>query len=276
MIWSHLRNALALLLLITCRTPSSISQESSTLDTAATLTEIRDAIDWSKLPLPAGAKPGRIGLSMYSLEVSGNFQELTAFFQKNLPSAGWKEDQTPIPGIDQKSFLFLNFDKGGIRLSISGYRLDPAGPVSITISNLGNVDLRKLAKPADAKFLNNGRSVALYTTASSPEQAADFCRKALEKNGWKEAPADSAIFFAKQGRILLRFLQNAMEISVISAKNASSLTEVTISSGVRKTFDASEVRKVLTPKAVAVAANEKEYLALLDLRKLPLIKDAKK
>jgi hypothetical protein len=252
------------------------AQEGDNISRPATLAEIRDAIDWSKIPKPDGALPGRNGLSTCSYKAPGTFLEVAAFFRKQLPVLGWKEDTTPIPGVDQKEYLYLSFDKGGMRLSVNGYRSEPSAPMVITLSNGGNVDLRTFRKPADAKFRSNSRLAAFFTTAARPEDAADYCRKAIVEKGWHEVPADSAKFFAKEGRIVLRFLQNAMEIGVVASRNGANETEVTLTSQVRYRLPASEVRETLTPKEIPGPASEKEYLAVLDLRNFPLMKDAKK
>jgi hypothetical protein len=82
--------------------------------------------------------------------------------------------------------------------------------------------------------------------------------------------------FAKEGRIVLRFLLNAMEIGVVASKNMAGETEVTLSSRVRYKFEASAIREALTPKEIPAPATGKDYLSVLDLRRFPLMKDAKK
>jgi hypothetical protein len=242
----------------------------------ASLPEIRDTIDWTKVSLPEGSAPGRKGLSSYALEAPGTFAEAAAFFRKTLPELGWREDPNPVPGIDQKDYLYLIFEKAPMYLTVNGYRANPKGPMTIFLTNWGNVDVRQLPKPADAKFRSNGRFAAMYATGTSPADATDFCRKALVERGWKEVPADSAKFFAKEGRIVLRFLQNAMEVGVVAAKNPAGETEVTLSANVRRTFDASDVREHLAPRDIPPPATITDYLAVIDLREFPLMKDARK
>ena len=242
----------------------------------ATLAQIRDVIDWSKIPQPPGSQAARAGLSICSYKAPGTFLEAATFFRTNLPTLGWKEDATPIPGVDQQAYLYLTFDKGDMRLSINGFRADPKAPMTVTLSNNGNVDIRDIPKPADANFRSNGRLAAFFTTGSKPEVAADFCRKSLLERGWHEVPDQSAKFFAKEARIVLRFLQNAMEIGVVASKNDAGQTEVTISSHVRYKFAAGEVRKALTPEEIPTPASIKDYVAVLDLRSLPLMPGARK
>ena len=242
----------------------------------AMLAEIRDAIDWSKMPKPPGAQSSRSGLSTCTYQAPGTFLEVATFFRNNMPALGWKEDATPIPGVDQKESLYLTFDKGGMRLSINGYRSEPNVPMTITVSNNGNVDIRTIPKPADAKFQSNGQVAAFFTTGNKPEEAADFCRKGILNRGWKEVPDESAKFFAKEGRFVLRFIQNAMEIGVVASRNMAGQTEVSLTAHVKYKFDPSEIRKVLRIKDLSIPANEKEYLSVLDLRTFPLMKQARK
>jgi hypothetical protein len=244
--------------------------------TPATLAEIRDAIDWSKMPKPPGAQAGRTGLATSSYKAIGTFSDAATFFRKSLPELGWKEDTTAIPGVDQKDYLYLTFDKGDMRLSINGYRAEPGGPMSIIVTNNGNADIRTFPKPADAQFRSNGKVAAFFTTGSKPEDAAEFCRKGILERGWKEVPDASAKALAKEGRIILRFLKNAMELSVVASKNMAGQTEVSISSHVRYKLEASEIRKALTSAEIPSPASEPEYLAVLDLRNFPLLKDARK
>jgi hypothetical protein len=241
----------------------------------ATLPEIRDAVDWAKIPRPNGWLPGRDGLSLCTFDAPGTFQEAATFFRKSLSDAGWREDALPA-GVDQKQYLYLTFQKGNTYLVINGYRPSPEAFMTIALTNAGNVDLREYPKPGDAKFLSNGRLAAIYTTGATPQDATEFHRKALTERGWKEVPAESAKFFAKEGRIVLRFLQNAMEIGVVSAKNMTGETEVTLTSQVRHEFDPGDVREYLTPKAIPAPPTIDDYLAVIDLRKFPLMKDASK
>jgi hypothetical protein len=240
----------------------------------ATLARVRDAVDWTKLPRPDGARPGRNGFSLCTFRAPGTFAEVAEFFRTSLRDLGWREES--VPGVDQKSYLYLSFQKGEMSLSINGYRTDPKALMAIFLTNGGNVDVRQIPKPADAKFRSNLRSSAFYTTAAAPADAGDFCRKALLDRNWKEVPADSAKFFAKEGRIVLRFLQNAMEIGVVVSKNMAGETEVTLFSKVRQTFDARDVRDVLTPAEVPVPPTVDDYVAVIDLREFPLMNDATK
>jgi hypothetical protein len=244
-------------------------------ETPATLQEIKASIDWTKVPLLPGAENVRHRFSTSTLKAPGTFLDAAGFYRKALPTIGWIEDETPIPGVDQKDYLALFFDKGDMRLQVSGYRTEPTGPMTITLSLSGNVDAKTFPKPADAKVRTESRTFQFYTTAAKPEDAADFCRKAIVAKGWNEVKADSADFFAKEGRIVLRFLKNAMEIGVVAAKTKDETTEVSLSTSIRNTFEPKDVKAALTAKEIPTPPTVTDYVAVLDLRKFTKMASAK-
>jgi len=242
----------------------------------ATIAEIKNAIDWAKVPKLPGATKISTELSYSSYDAPGTFLEAAEFYRKNLPGLGWVEDTTPIPGVDQKSYLYVDFDKGGMRLSISGYRAKPDGPMTITLTNSGNVDLRTYPRPAGVKAKNDNRSAVIFTTDMKPNEVADFCKKEMKAKGWKEGHDDSAEFHAKEGRTILRFLCNAMEITVVIYKNKEGQTETTYTVSVSHEMKQDDVAEAITGKTIATPASFKEIVAVLDLTKMPRMEKAEK
>lgn len=242
----------------------------------ATIAEIKNAIEWTKVPKMPGATKISTQLSFSSYDAPGTFLEAAEFYRKNLPALGWVEDTTPIPGIDQKSYLYAVFDKGGIRLNISGYRAKPDGPMTITLTNSGNVDLRTYPRPAGVKVKSDYRTAVIFTTDMKPSEVADYCKKELKAKGWKEGHDDSAEFHAKEGRTILRFLCNAMEITVVIYKNKEGQTETTYTVSVSHEMKQDDVAEAITGKKIATPATYQEVVALLDLTKLPRMEKAEK
>ncbi len=242
----------------------------------ATITEIKNAIDWAKMPKMPGATKISTELSYSSYDAPGTYLEAAEFYRKNLPALGWVEDSTPIPGVDQKSYLYVAFDKNGMRLNITGYRAKPDGPMSINLTNAGNVDLRTYPRPAGAKVKNDSRSAVIFTTDMKPSEVADFCKKEMKAKGWKEGHDDSAEFHAKEGRTILRFLCNAMEITVVIYKNKEGQTETTYTVSVSHEMKQDDVAEAITGKMMARPAMYKEIVAVLDLTKMPRMEKAEK
>lgn len=237
----------------------------------ATVKEIKETIDWTKAPKLPEARKVNITLSMLTYDAPGTFLQAAEFYRKALPTLGWKEDTTPIPGVDQKDYLSLSFDKGPMRLSVSGYRPDPKAPMTITLFNTGNVDVRTLPRTVDAKTKSDYRTAVVYTSQLKQSDIAEFCKKSISALGWKESPDDSAEFHAKEGRTVLRFLYNAMELTVVIYQNKEGQREITYSTHVQFDLKPEEVNEVMAGNAPAVAkpTTLKEAVEVIDITKLP-------
>jgi hypothetical protein len=170
----------------------------------------------------------------------------------------------------------VQFDKGGMHLSISGYKDQTSGLNQITMQNSGNVDTRKLPKLPGAQFKHDLRTSQYYFTTAKPEVVSAFYRKELPPLGWRESEDYSAKFHAKEGRTILHFLQNAMEINMTVWVNKEGQTEVTCFSMVRHSFEPELVKAVFCAKEIPAPAEFSEYLKVIDMRKLPLMDKAQK
>ena len=240
----------------------------------ATVAELRAAVDWATFPLPPGATDVRHRFASSTYKAPGTFADAAAFFRKAVPPLGWVEGP-PTPGIDQNAYLYLDFAKGPMRLAVNGYRIEPTGPMTVTVSLLGNVDVRTFPRPADAAPRTQQPTAVMYATVAAPADAAKFCADGVRARGWRETPATGAAMLAKEGRIVQRFVQNGMEVGVVAAKEADGKTMVTCHTSVRHTFDPADVR-ALAAKDVPPLPTLKDYTAVLDLRQFPLMPGAKK
>jgi hypothetical protein len=242
----------------------------------ATLAEIIQSIDWDKLPRPEGADRVHGSVSLLSYTVPLTFAQAGEFYRKSLPPLGWAEDKEVLQGVDANQSLYAAFDKGDVRLVVTGYKTDPNAPLTVTLMNAGNVDARKLPQSADAKPRTSLRTAIIYTTAEKPDAVAQFSREKFKEQGWQETPVAGAKMLAKEGRTILRFIQNAMETTVVITVNKDGQTEVTLSPHVRNTFDPADVRAHCAPKDVTTPAKLKDALEVLDIRKLPRLPNSEK
>jgi hypothetical protein len=243
--------------------------------TPATVAELRACIDWVNMPRLPGATAVRHRFASSTYQAPGSFADAAAFFRTALPPIGWAVD-APAPGVDQKDYLSLGFTKGTLRLGVSGYRPDPAGPMTVTVSLGGNVNVRSFPRPADATLTVEQPAVVMFTTAAKPADAAQACRTGIVGLGWREVPAESAKFFAKEGRVVLRFLRNGIEVGVVAATTPDGKTQVTVHTQVRQTFDPADVRAALAAKDIPAPATLTDALAVLDLRTFPRLPMAAK
>jgi hypothetical protein len=261
------------LLLCSFLTSSAPAQEMP-----ATLEQVRKAVDWPQLPKPEDASRFACGLSNCSFATKLSFSQVAEFFAKALPPLGWVEDKEPIPGVNasRKDYLSMQFDKDGMYLGISGYKDQMSGLNQIMIQNSGNVDVRKLPKFPGAQFKNDLRASQYYFTASKPEEVAAFYRKELPPLNWREVEDYSAKFHAKEGRTILHFVQNAMEINMTIWINKDKQTEATCFSSARHSFEPEQIKEVFCAKEMATPAKLKDCLEVIDMRKLPLMDKAQK
>lgn len=244
--------------------------------TPATIADIQQCVSWGKIPQIEGAHNIRYDFSTMRLKAPGTFSDAAAFYRKSLSTVGWAEDATPVPGVDQKDYLYLGFEKNGMRMGINGYRSDPKGPMTITFSINGNVNAKLLPKMADAKIVTDQPTAVFYHSDSKPEAVAAFCKKEIAVKGWTEVEEETAKFHAKEGRTILKFVNNAMQIGVTISKLPEGKTQVTYYTSVRHAFDPADVKKQFTPAMIAVPPTPKEYIAVLDLKSFPQLEKAEK
>lgn len=243
----------------------------------ATVMEIKQAVDWDKLPKLQGATKVNQALDRLSYDAPGTFLQAAEFYRQQLPALGWIEDKTPIAGVDQQTYLYVAFDKGAMRMNISGYRAEPKGPMSISVVLAGNVDLRTLPRIADAQVKSAFKTAVIYTSKTKQAEVSGYCKKKLQELGWKEAHDETAAFHAKEGRTVMRFLFNAMELTVVVYQNKEGLTEATYTVGVQHDLKPADVEAVMGAGKVAVKPTTlKEAIAVMDFTKLPRLDGAEK
>lgn len=241
----------------------------------ATFEQIKEAMDWEKLPLLEGAKKNRPFFNHTSYEAPGTFKQAAEFYRKELPKLGWTEDTSIVSG-DQTAYLSVSFEKDGQRLGLSGYRSKPEDPMTITLMLGGNVDVSKFPKLDDATIKVNQKNSVYYTTKKPAEEVVSFCKKFMLERGWTEKPNPNAEMWAKEGRFVLEFEQNAIKASIVTAKETDGSRTVSYFSMVQDEMKSSQVTKMVTGKDQAKPATLKEAIDLINLSKLPKLDKASK
>jgi hypothetical protein len=234
----------------------------------ATLAEVRQAIDWFKFPKPEGAVWEETDLLTTRYWVPGTVAQAASFYRKTMAAQGWSENKLASPNPEPDKYQSLEFTKAGflVNLSLNGKKTS----VNVNLRNCGNVDARRLPKPADAKVAAAHSSYLSYATSAKPESAAELCRKEFAALGWRETPVLGAKNYAKQGVTALRFVQNAMECPVTITPNKEGRTEVVYAPEVRRNgFEPADVAASFAARDIPKPATAKEALQALDLRTLP-------
>ena len=240
----------------------------------ATIDEFQKIIDVSKIAKMKGADKVRDKPTESQYSYRGKLADAAEFYRTTMTGLGWTEDAEPVAGVDPDKFVFLRFLKGGFCVGVSAYTDQQPGTIGVHVANQGNVDARRLPKPPDAKPLTFHRHFVNYTTARTPDAAADFCRKEFTALGWRDDPPDDYDFHRKEGRTLVHVVYNAMECLVaITVKDGK--TTVEYMPGIwrdgleQHRIDAAKAKGIPTP---ATAEQMKEAI---DLSQFPRLGDAK-
>ncbi len=229
----------------------------------ATLAEVRQAIDWLTFPKPDGAVYEETSLLTCRYMVPGKIDPVVEWTRKTFAAAGWAEETRATPDAQPDKYRSLQFVKGGFL--VNQFINAKSQSVEVNFTLVGNVDARQLPRPDKVTAVGSDRGYQSFSTTETADAVTAFCRKAFAAGGWRETPSHGAAAAAKEGRIELRFVQNAMGCRVMSYLDDKKALNVTYFTAVRSEMDPAE----FTLKAVPTPAGEKEKLAALDLKTFP-------
>jgi hypothetical protein len=253
-------------------TPMGLAQDTK----PATVQQIRDSIDWSKVPRMEGATKANSFFNHMMYKTPGTYLQAAEFYRKHMPGLGWKEDTSMNVGGDQSTYLYVPFDKDGILMTLTGYKGKPEEPMSLTLMIFGNVNVGAFPKMADAKVISSNRNAVFYSSPSKAEDIVAFCKKFMVDAGWTEHVEDMAATWAKEGRHVLKFRQAAMECTLVVATQKDGTCQVNYSSMVANTVDAAEVKALFTSKELAKPTTLANAVKVIDISKLPRMNNAEK
>jgi hypothetical protein len=137
-------------------------------------------LDLSRLPrLPNAEAPATATVANLTYTAGGKVPAAIEFHQKELLKQGWKE----LPGgYSSPEYASATLQKAGHKLSMMVFPLGEQ--VQITLLQHGNVVLKELPVPADAKVFVETPVSLMYLTTASKESTTEACRKLLMAKGW--------------------------------------------------------------------------------------------
>lgn len=196
---------LRLSLLISCTLTASSSCSSVSADAPtgppATVQQAAAVLDLSTFPLFNPTKePQNRNVASLSYNAKSDVKQAFDFQRKQLLERGFKE----LPGgysSDQTASGL--FSKDGFRITVTVFPAGEPGEASVSILNLGNVQLEQLPVPADAKKSFGGPAVAMFLSEQPPTETAAACKKLLMEKGWQPYGAAGDVQFFKQNAVRL-------------------------------------------------------------------------
>jgi hypothetical protein len=234
----------------------------------ATLPQVLKIVDFRQLPKPEKTIMKIVSPTQLFYSVPGTLSDTAGSCKKQLKDMDWIEDSVKIPGLDPARYVFSGFDKAGFHVALTVSKSTKGGWIDVSFTNLGNVDPRRLPRPADARASFDYWHYVSYATASKPQEVIELCRKELIDKGWKEYAVASAKFHAKEGRFLTGFVNNAMDLSVNAKAEPAGKTVVEYRMSIRDKPSPGQTA------AMPPAAKFSEGMKAIDLRRFPRLADA--
>jgi hypothetical protein len=233
----------------------------------ATLQEVLKVVNLQEMPKPPNAtvKIARTTQLIYS--VPGTLADAAAFCKEKLTELGWTEDHAQVPGLDPNRYVVAGFDKAGFHLTLSISKSMKEGLIDVNLTHYGNVDPRRLPRPADAKATFDYWHYVSYATAATPQEVIELCRNELAAKGWKQYPVANAKFHAQEGKFLVGFVNNAVDLSLNAKAEAEGRTVVEYRVQIRDT-----PRRQTA--AMPPAATLTEGMTAIDLNRFPRLAGA--
>jgi hypothetical protein len=234
----------------------------------ATLGEILKVADLRQMPRPENAKAIIASPAHLSYSVPGTLADTAAFCKQKLTELNWTENNVEIPGLDPNKSVFTGFDKAGFHIALSVSKSMKEGLIDVDLTNYGNVDPRRLPRPADAKATFDYWHYVSYATAAKPAEVIALCRKELSAKGWNQYAVGNAKFFAKEGRFLVGFVNNAIDLSLNASTGPEGKTVVEYRMTIRDKPSPSQTA------AMPQGATLSEGMKVIDLNRFPRLANA--
>lgn len=167
----------------------------------ATVAEAAKVIDLSTFPLLPGADlQGRRRVAKLSYNAESTVAKAFEFQKQKLAAGKWKE--LPNSYVSEQA-ANATYSRDGYTVSLSVIAPGKPGSVMVLLTNHGNVDVKKLPIPKDAKPLYSSPVSTAYVTPEAAEKTAGALRKLLTAQGWQPYGAAGDTQFYKQNAVLL-------------------------------------------------------------------------
>ncbi|MCA9040330.1 MAG: hypothetical protein KDA65_08295 [Planctomycetaceae bacterium] len=168
------------------------------------LQEVAALIDFSTFPL-FGSEPQaqRQKLASQFYQTKGTVSEIAKEIDTALTKRGFQQ----LPGATvTPEYAAMMYQKSEYHLSLSLFPTGMPGMVSVTLNNLGNVDVGQLPVPADAKPLYVMPTAASYLTENSVDEAKAETHRLLKESGWHDFGDTTVSYFMRKDGVRLQVM----------------------------------------------------------------------
>lgn len=200
------------------------------LPTPATVAEATKIIDLRRFPKLPGAEVIQARTALVSYRTIGELTEAGEFYRQKLAGEGWAVEKESLPGLDPESHTQLGFLKAGFYMRVLVLKEDKQGKADkngkylhVIVTHYGNVDVRQLPRPDNAKLVHGFHGILIFTTSGTVAETAESCRKQIIALGWKEE-ADATSNFESPDYMSLRLVNNGLVLRVPVSVQAGKTT----------------------------------------------------
>lgn len=198
-------SVLGVVVLLACPTLADDARPQSAAQ-AATASQAAAVLDLSTFPLvnPVGEPNARV-IASQSYLAEGTVTNVARKIQSALVKLGFKE----LEGASfSEGYASATYEREGFVVSLSAFPGSAPSTVSVSINNQGNIDLKQLPVPSDAKPLYAFPSTVSYLTDSSVAKTSEECRRLLLEQGWQLFGDTTVSFFVKSNAVRLQVSVN--------------------------------------------------------------------
>lgn len=182
--------------------PLSAEVEDDAAATPATLAEAIKVLDLREFPLLSGAEePAQQTVAVLSYQSPGTVKAAAEFLVKHLSERGWRRLPS---GQESAEYASDSFMRDGFHLSTSVMSPGTPGKILVTMRNHGNVNLRKLPVPSDAKLVYSFPAITSFMTSTPLAETTAAVRILLLDQGWQLYGSAGDVICFKQNAVLLK------------------------------------------------------------------------
>ncbi len=223
----------------------------------ATFTQLAEAIDLRKVPIPEDATFTERRLGTCYLVLSGDTRAATEFVRKHLKAQGCVELKPESPA--NPPYVSLAFGKGNFLASaFISPGTDPEKQTNVVLTCVGNVAPVSLAIPEGAERLRHDRSYSLAITADDIDAAEKATIDLFLQEGWREHTLDFEQTPEKDPKVRFpQFFKNGIQVLAYLSESTDVPGKTAIqyhcsvhSAELPLTTDADTVRFPMTPGVV--------------------------
>jgi hypothetical protein len=195
----------------------------------ATVEKARQTIDFTALKLPPELTAGGTTPTSLVATGTGKCRPIADELLRQLRQLGCREIKDSASDSNTDSYVNASLEKEGFSLFLSASQSNDT--VSLTLSNLGNINVADLPTPADISIVFKNRGNLLFTTKLGIAETGQLVDSALAKKGWRRYRNIDGSGPPENEFLQWSYLQRGVSLSVYVSKAPAMENKTTVQYG---------------------------------------------